>query len=82
MFISMLNQSINPCPATPGYLFQEDFKPTIMSLKMDHIVCGRRSISQITQFRRCLFSKNINIFCHLKLEIALAIPASNDKKYN
>ena len=28
------------------------------------------------------FSKNINNFCHLKLEIALAIPASNDEKYN
>ena len=26
--------------------------------------------------------KYINIFCHLKLEIALAIPASNDEKYN
>ena len=26
--------------------------------------------------------KNINIFRHLKLEIALAIPASNDEKYN
>ena len=27
-------------------------------------------------------SKNIYIFRHLKLEIALAIPASNDEKYN
>ena len=26
--------------------------------------------------------KYINIFRHLKLEIALAIPASNDEKYN
>ena len=26
--------------------------------------------------------KNKNIFRHLKLEIALAIPASNDEKYN
>ena len=25
---------------------------------------------------------NSNIFRHLKLEIALAIPASNDEKYN
>ena len=49
---------------------------------MDNIVCSGRSISQITQIRRCLFSKNINFFCHLKLEIALAIPASNDEKYN
>ena len=28
------------------------------------------------------FQKNIHIFRHLKLEIALAIPASNDEKYN
>ena len=28
------------------------------------------------------FKKNLAIFRHLKLEIALAIPASNDKKYN
>ena len=53
-----------------------------MSLKMDNIVCGRRSIHQITRFKRCLFSKNINIFCHLMLEIALAIPALNDEKSN
>ena len=49
---------------------------------MDNIVCGRCSASQIIQFRRCIFSKNIYIFRHLKLEIALAIPASNDEKYN
>ena len=45
------------------------------------MACGRRSISQIIQFKGCLFSKNIYIFRHLKLEIALAIPASNDEKY-
>ena len=49
---------------------------------MDNIVGGRCSVSLITQLRRCIFSKNKNIFCHLKLEIALAIPASNDEKYN
>ena len=49
---------------------------------MDDIACGRCSVSQIAQFKRCLFSKNKNIFRHLKLEIALAIPASNDEKYN
>ena len=49
---------------------------------MDNTVCGRCSVSKITQFRRCIFSKNIYSFCHLKLEIALAIPASNDEKYN
>ena len=46
---------------------------------MNNIVCGRCLISKITQFRRCIFSKNIYIFRHLKLEIALAIPASNDE---
>ena len=49
---------------------------------MDNIVVGRCSISLITQLRRCIFKKNKNIFPHLKLEIALAIPASNDEKYN
>ena len=49
---------------------------------MDNIVGGRCSVSVITQLRRCIFSKNKNIFCHLKLEIALAIPALNDEKYN
>ena len=49
---------------------------------MNNTVCGRCSVSQITQFRRWIFSKNIYIFRHLKLEIALAIPASNDEKYN
>ena len=29
-----------------------------------------------------IFEKNIYIFRHLKLEIALAIPASNDEIYN
>ena len=49
---------------------------------MDNIVGGRCSVSLITQLRRCIFLKNKNIFCYLKLEIALAIPASNDEKYN
>ena len=49
---------------------------------MDNIVGGRCPVSKITQFRRCIFSKNIYIFRHLKLEIALAIAAANDEKYN
>ena len=49
---------------------------------MDNMVGGRCSVSLITQLKRCIFSKNKNIFRHLKLEIALAIPASNDEKYN
>ena len=53
-----------------------------MPLKMDNMVCGRRPVSQLIQFKICLFKKNINLFRHLKLEIALAIPAANDEKYN
>ena len=53
-----------------------------MPLKIDKMVCDICSISPIIQFERCLFLKNIDIFRHLKLEIALAIPASNDEKYN
>ena len=49
---------------------------------MEIIVGGRCSVSLITQLRRCIFSKNKDIFRHLKLEIASAIPASNDEKYN
>ena len=49
---------------------------------MDNIVGGRCSVSLITQLRKCIFLKNKNIFRHLKLEIASAIPASNDEKYN
>ena len=49
---------------------------------MDNIVGGRCSVSLITQLRRYIFSKNKNIFRQLKLEIASAIPASNDEKYN
>ena len=49
---------------------------------MDKTFCAGCSVSQIAQFRRCLFSKNINIFRHLELEIVLAIPASNDEKCN
>ena len=36
---------------------------------------------EIFQFERCIFVMNRNIFNNLKLEIASAIPASNDEKY-
>ena len=48
---------------------------------MDNIVGCRCSVSLITQLRRCIFSKKKKNR-HLKLEIALAIPASNNEKYN
>ena len=46
------------------------------------IVCDRCSANQNVNFHTCLFFINSHIFRHLKLEIALAIPASNDEKYN
>ena len=49
---------------------------------MDNITCGRCRVSQIAQFRRCIFSQNIDLFRHLELEIGSAIPASIDGKYN
>ena len=48
---------------------------------MDNIVSGRCSVSLITQLRICIFSENKNK-SHLKLEYTLAIPVSNDEKYN
>ena len=51
-----------------------------MPLKMNNMVCGKCSVSRIIQFK---IFKNIHIFRHLKLEIALAIPALNDEiQYN
>ena len=53
----------------------------INATKIDQIFSGRCSeANQIFQFGRCLFFINRNIFRHLKLEIALAIPASNEGK--
>ena len=53
-----------------------------MTLKSTKIVCDRYSVDKNGNFHTCLFFINSHIFRHLKLEIALAIPASNDKKYN
>ena len=53
-----------------------------MSLKWTIQFVVDVQLEKITQFRRCIFSKNIYIFRHLKLEIALAITVSNDEKYN
>ena len=36
--------------------------------------------AQLFKFEKCQFFTNRNIFRHLKLEIALAIPASNEWK--
>ena len=45
-----------------------------------HPLCGGCNFYRIIQFLRCLFFKNKMIFCRLKLEIALAIPALNEYK--
>ena len=49
--------------------------------EFDKIVFGRCVVNPIIQYWTCLFFTNINIFHHLKLEIALAIPDQNDDKY-
>ena len=45
---------------------------------MDNLVCGGCSVSQIIQFKKCILKNKTNIFRHLKQEIALAIPVSNE----
>ena len=40
----------------------------------------RRPAHEIIQYPKCLFFIGKHIFCHLKMEIALAIPALNEWK--
>ena len=47
---------------------------------IDKIICSGCSNNNIFQFRQCLFFTDEAIFRHLKLEIASAIPASNEWK--
>ena len=79
---SILEMStLNPCAAETEYIrFQAYFKKNIDIIKFEEIVSDSK-VHQIIKYWRCLFFININIFRHLKLEIALAIPASNDEKY-
>ena len=78
-----LNQCcLNPCAARAVYIkFQAGFILNKIQLKLI-MVCGRCCfvIHFFLKFESCLFFINNNIFRHLKLEIALAIPASNDEK--
>ena len=67
-----------PCPATCPYKY--GFKQFNMSLKIDTTASGRCSVSLI--FELTTFSRNIKSLCHLKMEIPLQIPASNDEQYN
>ena len=43
------------------------------------MVCGRFLVNVIITFLRHTFLHKYNYFCHLELEIAVAIPASNFK---
>ena len=59
------------------YVFKK-VSTQINATKIDKISSSRCSANQIFQFGRCLFFIDRNIFRHLKLEIALAIPALNE----
>ena len=61
------------------YVFKK-VSAQINATAIDKIFSGRCSANQIFQFGRCLFFLNENIFRHLKLEIALAIPALKEWK--
>ena len=62
----------------------DDFKEVLSRVKhvaeFDKIVSGTGQIIKLMQFLRCHFFINIHYFPHLKLEIALAILASNEWK--
>ena len=62
------------------YKFSKKLQPKLNITEIGKMVLGARPVIQIVQFWRCLFFINSNIFLHLKLEIALAIPASNKEK--
>ena len=42
----------------------------------DQAVCGKCLVGPKKEYSRCLFSMNINLFLHLKLEIALEVPVA------
>ena len=70
---------VNPYPAVTVYTRVEVSNK--MPLKLLKIAFDRCSVNQIIELRRCLFFILRYIFRHLQPEIALAIPASNDEKY-
>ena len=59
--------------------FQANFRP-INSTRIAEKFCIGCSVNLIITFWRCNFFIKITIFRHLELEIALAIPASNEWK--
>ena len=69
----------HPCSAIPEFRPVYDFsifktKDYVTEMDNNFIVCGRCRVNSI------YFQRNIIIFHRLKLEIALAIPASNECK--
>ena len=62
--------------------FRVSFRRNKITLKsiQYRVVCDRCSVNRNVYFHTFLFFINSHIFRHLKLEIALAIPASNDEK--
>ena len=67
----------NPCPAGPGYI-RLSFNPNKMPLKLIKYSVVDAQLINYFNLRDVYFSYIENIFCHLKLEIALAIPALNE----
>ena len=59
---------------------QACFRLIEISLNLLKKFFGKCSGDPILLYWRSLLFIKANIFCHLKLEIVLAIPASNDEK--
>ena len=71
--------SFNPCPAGPGYIrFQESFNPMKMPLKLIKYSVVDAQLIKYFKLGDVYFFMNRNLFRHLKLEIAVAIPALNE----
>ena len=74
---------LNPCAAGPGYIrFQESLNRNKTPLKLIKYSVVDAQLIKYFNLGDVYIFMNRNIFRHLKLEIALAIPASNDEKYN
>ena len=70
--------NFNPYAAGTEYIrFQANFRP-INSNRITRMFCDRCLVNLIINFEDVYFLINIIIFRHLELEIALAIPASNE----
>ena len=50
----------------------------INSTRIAKLFCGECLVNEILHLEYVQFLHKYNYFCHLKLEIALAIPASNE----